>query len=255
MIINEDGNHRHFKIRASHVIVWTVTVIAVVLGIRLIFWILPKDDADVDALLNETLVIETEPPEPEHVMTVPDPGIDEQLISINQWSRPGTLCDPITAVVIHYLGNPETTAQENRDYFEELKDNQELIDSGEIKKRQAISMSANYVIGIEGEIIECVPPGEIAYASNSANSYSVSIETCHVDETGKLTDATYDSLVKMTAYVLDMYDLGRDAILRHYDITGKECPLYYVDHPDEWEKFKDDVMDYLEECREAAADE
>ncbi len=250
--MSEGGNHRKHRTR-SYIIAWTVAIILVAAAIGILFWLLPpEDDEEVDELLNETLVIETEPPETERQMVVPDPGIDEQLLTINDWSRPGIPCDEITAVIIHYLGNPETSAQQNHDYFESLKDNQERIDDGELDKDDAISMSANFVIGTEGEIIECVPPGEIAYASNSANSYSVSIEDCHPDETGKFTDATYDSLVKLTAYVCDMYDLGRDDILRHYDITGKECPLYFVEHEDEWEKFKDDVMAYLEECREAA---
>lgn len=245
-----------------HVLVWIVTVILTAAAIALLLYLLPKDDMDIDALLNETLTIETEPPhteseteeteETEHVMVVPDPGIDEQLLTINDWSRPGEACDTITNIVIHYLANPGTTAQQNHDYFESLKDNDELIASGQITEDEAVSMSANFVIGIEGEIIECVPPGEIAYASNSANHYSVSIENCHVDSSGQFTEETYESLVKLTAYLVDMYDLDRDSIIRHYDVTGKMCPLYYVENEDKWEAFKDEVMAYIEECRAAA---
>lgn len=249
------------KTRHGHLLVWTVAVILTAAAIALFLYLLPKDDMDIDALLSETLVIETEPPHTEaetesesegHVMSVPDPGIDVQLLTVNDWSRPGEVCDEITNVVIHYLANPGTTAQQNHDYFESLKTNGDLIESGQITEDEAVSMSANFVIGIEGEIIECVPPGEVAYASNSANHYSVSIENCHVDETGQFTEATYESLVKLTAYIVDMYDLERDDIIRHYDVTGKMCPLYYVENEDKWEEFKDDVMSYIEECREAA---
>ncbi len=252
--MNEEGSHGHRKIKYGRILIWSAVFLVVAIGIGFLFWILPEDDDGIEILLNETLVIETEPSqtETERELVVPDPGIDEQLLTINEWSRPGISCDEITAVVIHYLGNPKTTAQENHDYFESLKNTQEWLDDGEISRNDIISMSANFVIGTEGEIIECVPPGEVAYASNSANSYSVSIENCHLDETGRFTKETYDSLVKLTAYVVDMYDLDRDSILRHYDVTGKECPLYYVEHEDAWESFKDKVMDYLEECREAA---
>jgi len=245
--------------RHGHVLVWTLTIILTAAAVALLLYLLPKDDMDIDALLNETLVIETEPPHTEaeteteeEGMVVPDPGIDVQLLTINDWSRPGEACDTITNVVIHYLANPGTTAQQNHDYFESLKNNGDLIASGQITEDEAVSMSANFVIGIDGEIIECVPPGEIAYASNSANHYSVSIENCHVDTTGQFTEATYESLVKLTAYIVDMYDLARDDIIRHYDVTGKLCPLYYVENEDKWEEFKDDVMAYIEECREAA---
>lgn len=245
------------KIRMSRVLIWTAVIVFTAVAVGLLLSLLPKDDMDIDALLNETLLIETEPPATEaeteeDAMVVPDPGIDVQLLTINDWSRPGEYCDEITNIVIHYLANPKTTAQQNHDYFESLKDNGDLIESGQITEDEAVSMSANFVIGIEGEIIECVPPGEIAYASNSANHYSVSIENCHLDTTGQFTEETYESLVKLTAYLVDMYDLDRDAIIRHYDVTGKACPLYYVENEDKWEAFKDDVMAYIEECREAA---
>ena len=37
------------------------------------------------------------------------------------------------------------------------------------------------------------------------------------------------------------YDLQREQILRHYEVTGKECPKYYVEHPDEWERVLDGI--------------
>ena len=30
-------------------------------------------------------------------------------------------------------------------------------------------------------------------------------------------------------------------MIRHYDVTGKNCPKYFVEHEDEWEQFKKDV--------------
>ena len=81
---------------------------------------------------------------------VPKPDVSEQLLTVNDYSRPGEKTDGIKYIVIHYLGNPKTTAQENHDYFESLKDLQNCY------------MSANYVVGLEGEIIQCVPDGEVA---------------------------------------------------------------------------------------------
>lgn len=226
--------------RLGRILIWVAAILLTALAVWLLLRLIPKDDIDVDGLLDETnlLKIETEPQtEAETENTrVPRPDIDEQLLTINDYSRPGTKTDAIEYVVIHYLGNPKTTAQENHDYFESLKD---LKD---------VSMSANFVVGIEGEIIECVPPGEIAYASNSMNHLSVSIENCHLDESGRFTEATYESCVQLTAYLVDQYDLKRENIIRHYDVTGKECPLYYVENEDKWEAFRDDVMEYIETC-------
>lgn len=234
--------HRNRKRKESHILLWIIVVECVILGIGLLVLLLwPKEDETLDALLEQELTInyieDVEETEGEKFF-VPKPEIDEQLLTINDYSRPGTKTDGIKYVVIHYLANPRTTAQENRDYFESLK---------ELKN---VSMSANYVVGLEGEIIHCVPDDEVAYASNSENHDSISIENCHMDTTGKFTQKTYDSLVELTAYLTERYDLGRDDIIRHYDVTGKECPLYYVRNEDKWEEFKDDVMAYREECRE-----
>ena len=67
------------------------------------------------------------------------------------------------------------------------------------------------------------------------------IEVCHPDDTGEFTQASYDALVKLVQWLVDTYDLDRDQILRHYDVTGKECPRYYVQHPEAWEAFLDDL--------------
>lgn len=226
-------------IRWSRILIWICAVVLTAVAVWLLLQLIPEEDENVDALLEATLHIETEEivPETEKVNIVDRPEIDEQLLTVNEYSRPGDKTGKIEYIVIHYLANPQTSAQQNRDYFESLKD------------LHTTSMSANFIVGIEGEIIECVPPGEIAYASNSMNSRSVSIENCHIDETGRFTEETYESCVHLTAYLAEEYGVDREHIIRHYDVTGKMCPLYYVENEDKWEQFRDDVMDYIEECR------
>ena len=50
---------------------------------------------------------------------------------------------------------------------------------------------------------------------------------CHPDETGEFTDESYESLVKLVDWLLDQFALKPEDVICHYDITGKECPLYY----------------------------
>lgn len=162
-----------------------------------------------------------------------DSNVD--LLTINEFSRPGSERKKINGIVIHYVGNPNTTAKQNRDYFESLKDT---------KERKA---SSHYIIGLEGEIIQCIPLKEIAYASNSRNKDTISIEVCHPDETGKFNDKTYQSLVKLTSWLSGRYRIKNSEIIRHYDITGKNCPKYFVEHEKAWDQFKKDVDTYIEE--------
>ena len=150
------------------------------------------------------------------------PEMDIQLLDVNPYSRPGTTIDHVNGIVVHYTANPGSTAQDNRDYFNGLKDSHET------------SASSNFVIGLEGEIIQCIPTWEMAYASNDRNVDTISIECCHPDENGKFTDATYRSLVQLTAWLCAKYDLTADQVIRHYDVTGKICPKYFVEDEDAW---------------------
>ena len=158
-----------------------------------------------------------------------EPDIDVQLLDVNPYSRPGIESNGITGIVIHYTANPGSTAQDNRDYFNGLQYSQET------------SASSNFVVGLDGEIIQCVPSWEVAYASNDRNYDTVSIEVCHPDESGKFTDKTYRSLVQLTAWLCVKFDLTADDVIRHYDVTGKNCPKYFVENEEAWTAFKENV--------------
>lgn len=163
----------------------------------------------------------------------PDLPITEEFLTINRYSRPGlALSSTPQYIVIHYTANPGSTARQNRDYFENLKDTEETF------------ASAQFVIGLEGEIIQCVPCNEIAYCSNQLNEICISIEMCHPDEGGNFNDATYNNCVYLVAKLMNYYQIDMDHLIRHYDVTGKNCPKYFVEHEDRWEVFKGFVEEY-----------
>ena len=151
----------------------------------------------------------------------------------NEYSRPGDAIGEVTNIFVHYTANPYTGAVQNRSYFEQLKDTHER------------SASSHFIIGYEGEIIQCVPLDEIAYAVQTRNYDSISIECCYKDENGAFTEETKESLVVLLAYLLDYYDLTEEDILRHYDCGGKKCPLYYVEHEEAWEDLKEKVAEAM----------
>ena len=163
-------------------------------------------------------------------VAVPD-YVQQDFLTVNPWSRPGTPLEKIDGVVIHYVGNPNTTAQANRNYFESLS-------SGE----EGTYASSHFIVGLEGEVLQCIPLTEIAYASNIRNADTVAIEVCHPDETGAFSDASYRRTVELTAWLCREFGLDpMEDVIRHYDVTGKICPRYYVDHPEAWESFLADV--------------
>ena len=105
-------------------------------------------------------------------------NIITNFLDKNKYSRPGTKRNKTTKIAWHYVGNPGSSAKANRNYFNNAPNHK-------------TSASSHYIIGLEGEIIYCVPEDEIAYTTNSANSYSIGIEMCHPDSSGKFNSLTY----------------------------------------------------------------
>lgn len=161
--------------------------------------------------------------------------IKQALLTKNIYSRPGTKLSRVKKVVIHWVGNANSTAQANRNYFESLK-------------TKKIYASAHYIIGLEGEILQCIPENEIAYHATVANGYSIGIENCHPRWDGKFNEKTYNSLIELCVDICKRYNLDPEKdIIRHYDVTKKECPRYYVKNMDAWLKLKADVKAQMQD--------
>lgn len=159
--------------------------------------------------------------------------ITKDYITPNKYSRPQISLKDVKKVVVHYTGNPNSTAKNNRDYFNNAPNHKTYV-------------SSHYVVGLQGEVIQCMPETEIAYCSNDANSYSISIETCHPKPDGIFNKITENSLVELVADICKRHKLEplKD-VIRHYDVTGKKCPLDYVDNPKKWSNFKSRVNDIV----------
>ena len=151
------------------------------------------------------------------------------FLTVNPYSRPGTKREHVRDIVIHYVANPGTSAIQNRNYFEGLKDQ-----SGS----KTVSASSHYIIGSDGTILQCIPLDEVAYGNYPRNDDTVSIECCHPDSDGRFTDATIKSLIRLTGWLCRELSLNEKHIIRHYDVSGKNCPKYYVEHQDAWRTLK-----------------
>lgn len=157
-------------------------------------------------------------------LTIPA-WVDIDLIRVDGAARRGTSLESTGGIVIHYIGNPGTTAAQNRNYF----------------NSPGTAVSAHFIVGLEGEIIQCVPLNEKSSASNHRNADTISIEVCHPDESGVFTEKTYQSLVRLTAWLCREIGFSEEQIIRHHDVTGKNCPRWFVEDPEAWETFKQDV--------------
>jgi N-acetylmuramoyl-L-alanine amidase len=164
----------------------------------------------------------------------------------NQWSRPQIKLKQVKGLVVHYVGNPGTSAMFNRNYFE----NRKHVHNG--------YGSAHFIVGLSGEIISCIPVLEVAYHCGEdkqhgflytdfarerfgtwPNSCTLSIEMCHLDKAGVFAPATLFKTEMLCACLCEEFDLDPISdMIRHYDITHKICPRWFVDHPEYFEQFK-----------------
>ena len=73
-------------------------------------------------------------------VSLPD-WVDVQIIPVNGAARRGEPMKKVTDIAIHYVGNPGTTAQANRNYF----------------AQPDTQVSAHFLVGLDGEVIQCIP--------------------------------------------------------------------------------------------------
>jgi len=210
------------KKRNPIIYIYAVFALAVVCVILLIILLIPdKNAVDSDVSDSDVLDIKTKDMSVSYNTGVPE-WIEQDFLPVNDYSRPGTSLGSVNGIVVHYTGNPGTTAEQNRNYF------------GNLAQTHETKASSHFIIGIDGKIIQCIPLDEIAYCSNHRNIDTIAIECCHPDETGEFTQETKDSLIKLVNWLVSEFDLKKENILRHFDVSGKECPRYYVMNQDAW---------------------
>lgn len=166
--------------------------------------------------------------------------IVDKWITPNRWSRPQTRVNKIKAIVIHWVAVSNGRAQGVYNFFE--------------GRKYGISGfgSAHETIDLNGDVWRMIPPNELAYhvgarnykpdaldrISSYPNNASYGIECTHVDMSGKMTDATYDTLVNRCVDLCKQWGLSENDLWLHYEITGKDCHRWFVNNPNEWKKFK-----------------
>jgi N-acetylmuramoyl-L-alanine amidase len=177
--------------------------------------------------------------------------IQKALLTKNIFSRPGIKLEGLNGIVMHWVANPGTSAMANRNYFENLS-KQSPSDAA------ARYASAHFIIGIEGDIVQCLPTSEMAYhvgakkytaqaitaLGHIPNNRTIGIELCHPDASGKFTNATLESAQGLCETLCLEFKLAPlDRIWTHHQITGKDCPKWFVNNPDDFFEFKSRVME------------
>ena len=151
---------------------------------------------------------------------------------------------PIQFLVIHYTANNGDTVQNNLDYF----------------AGNAVGASAHYFVDENG-YGQSVKDADTAWHCGASsyrhptcrNANSIGMELCsRKDSRGNyyFLDQTVYNAAALARQLMQTYGIDRAHVLRHYDVTGKQCPAPMVDNPTLWENFlnllEDKTMTYAE---------
>ena len=162
----------------------------------------------------------------------------------NMKARPKVIRDETRAIVVHYPDAIDWSAQDTRDYF----------DKSEIEASTQFSVD-------KVEIVQIMPPDEVAWQvgreayrkhhgirrpyGENPNEYLVGMEISH-GKNGEFSQATLNNAAWLCAWLCRRYDLDpMHRIIRHYDIIGKLCPVYFVEHVDKFDLFKNQVKELV----------
>ncbi len=153
--------------------------------------------------------------------------INKLITPFNRWE--GRAGNKVEWIVLHYTANVGDTAKGNAQYF----------------ASQYLGASAHFFVD-ENEIWQSVALDDTAWhcgdnpppKNGCTNRNSIGIEMCTSWRDGSyfIKDKVVDNTAALVLELLEAFPEAK--LCRHYDVTGKRCPLPWVDRPEEWEKFK-----------------
>lgn len=141
---------------------------------------------------------------------------------------------PVRYIVMHYTANNGDTAKNNCDYYHRVG---------------GLQASAHYFVDEHGAM-QSVREGDTAWHCGARaywhpecrNANSIGIEMCsrkRADGSYYIKPETVANAAALAKDIMQRYGIDSDHVLRHYDVTGKRCPMPWVDDPSQWVAFKD----------------
>lgn len=143
-------------------------------------------------------------------------NIVKRPLPVSNGNNPNRKINPDT-IVVHYMGDPDVSAERLALCFE---------------NNNANNVSSNYIVDPK-QIIEVIFPGYMSYCVSNHNTHTINIECAHT-KTGQFDLRTIIHLRQIVRKLMRDFNIPASRVVRHYDLTGKHCPMYYVTNPREW---------------------
>jgi N-acetylmuramoyl-L-alanine amidase CwlA len=147
----------------------------------------------------------------------------------------------IKYIVIHYTGNDGDHDEGNATYF---KNNVVSASAHFFVDDDSITMSvpelftAWSVGGTKWK--DCTTTGGGTMYGKITNANSISVEMCDTKKDGKFqaSEKTLANTAELVKSLMKKYNISIENVYRHFDVTGKHCPSYFMYAP-AWEAFKE----------------
>ncbi len=139
---------------------------------------------------------------------------------------------PVRYIVMHYTANNGDTAKNNCDYYHRVG---------------GLQASAHYFCDEHGAM-QSVREGDTAWHCGARaywhpecrNGNSIGIEMCsrkRADGSYYILPETVANATTLAKDIMQRYGIDTEHVVRHYDVTGKRCPMPWVDDPAQWTAF------------------
>jgi N-acetylmuramoyl-L-alanine amidase CwlA len=175
-------------------------------------------------------------------------NITDKLIHLNQYTRSGKPLSRVCSLVVHWTGLASGSNNGLFNWFDKV--------SVETQRYG----SAHYGID-KTSIYRFIPDNEIAYHVGASkytefakkkfcdqypNQYSLGVELNPEFANGEFHEEVLNRAVWLFAELCKIYNLNPMCeIIRHYDVTGKDCPKLFIDHTEKFLLFKEQVKEAM----------
>lgn len=148
----------------------------------------------------------------------------------------------IKYLVYHYTANDGDTDEANAKYFHNnvvKASAHRFVDDDSV----TISVPDNYTAyhcggGLQGK-------NGHKFFEICTNTNSMGIEMCDTIRNGKyeVSPKTRANAIAEGRKIVKKYNIPKSCVIRHYDVTGKNCPAYFVKDEEAWIKFRNEIFE------------
>lgn len=151
----------------------------------------------------------------------------------------------IKYIVLHYTANDGDTDESNANFF----------------KTSGRGSSAHYFVD-DNSVTRTVPDNYVAWSvggnrysnykttggaslyKTCTNTNSINIEMCDTKRNGKydVSEKTLLNTIELVILLMKKYKISISSVIRHFDVTGKSCPAYFIDNGI-WNNMKKRISD------------